>query len=68
VDWESDKMQNNEVHYKDWRIGVLSRENGWKALIFRPHSPLHEPTVPSGEDRHTVIEDAKKLIDGWQTS
>jgi hypothetical protein len=57
-----------EFQYKEWRVGLWSQGGGWKALIYRPHSLLHEPRVPSGQDRHTVIEEAKILIDGWLTS
>jgi hypothetical protein len=52
-----------EIQYKDWRIEVLAHEAGWKALVYRPHSPLHETTVPQGPDRRAVIVDAKDLID-----
>ena len=53
----------DEIHYKGWRIDVMSRENGWEALVYRPSSPLHEVTVPNGSDRRTVIEEAKVLVD-----
>ena len=49
----------DEIHYKEWRI----RGPGWKALIYRPNSPLHEAYEPAGQDRRAVIEDAKALID-----
>ena len=51
------------IHYKDWRIEVLADESGWKALVYRPSSPLHETTVPRGPDRRTVIAEAKSLVD-----
>ena len=56
-------MATDEIHYKGWRIEVLHGEPGWKALVYRPSSPLHEADVPNGSDRHTVIEGAKTLID-----
>jgi hypothetical protein len=54
----------DEINYKGWRIDILRQEKGWKALIYRPSSLLHETSVPEGQDRHTVIRDAKRLIDG----
>jgi hypothetical protein len=56
-------MAIDEIHYKDWRIAVLPCESGWKALVYRPSSPLHESTVPLGQDRRAVIAEAKALID-----
>lgn len=53
----------DEIHYKEWRIDVLHRGLGWEAMIYRPNSPLHEASVPAGQDRRAVIEDAKELID-----
>ena len=53
----------DEVHYKDWRIEVLPDKSGWKALVYRPGSPLHETTTPHGPDRRAVIAQAKALID-----
>jgi hypothetical protein len=53
----------DEIHYKGWRIDLMHGDRGWEALIYRPGSPLHEVTVPHGDDRHAVIEDAKMLID-----
>jgi len=56
-------MENDEIHYKGWRIEVLHGELGWKALAYRPSSLLHELEVPNGSDRRSIIEDAKALID-----
>ena len=53
----------DEIYYKKWRIDVMQSEPGWEALIYRPHSPLHEVSVPHGQNRHAVIEEAKALID-----
>jgi hypothetical protein len=53
----------DEIHYKDWRIEVLPHASGWKALVYRPSSPLHEATVPREPDRRSVIAEAKALID-----
>jgi len=53
----------DEIHYKDWRIEVLADESGWKALVYRPSSPLHETTVPQGPDRRAVVAQAQLLID-----
>jgi hypothetical protein len=53
----------DEIHYKEWRIDVMHRGPGWEALIYRPNSPLHEASVPAAQDRRTVIENAKVLID-----
>jgi len=41
---------------------------GWEALIYRPSSLLHETTVPAGQDRRAVIEDAKTLVDNLLAS
>ena len=41
----------------------MRREHGWEAMVYRPSSPLHEIKVPKGPDRHTVIEEAKALVD-----
>lgn len=56
-------MTIDEIQYKDWRIEILHGEMGWKSLIYRPASPLHEVVVPEGVDRHAVIEEAKAQID-----
>jgi hypothetical protein len=53
----------DEIHYKEWRIDVMHKENGWEALIYRPSSPLHETSVPVAQDRRAVIEHAKLYID-----
>lgn len=58
----------DEICYKDWRIEVLPDGSGWKALVYRPSSPLHEATVPHGPDRRAVIAQAKTIIDGNQES
>lgn len=58
----------DEIHYKDWRIQVLADESGWKALVYRPHSPLHEATVPQGPDRRAVVAEATALIDRNEAS
>ena len=60
-------MVIDEIHYKGWRIEVLHGELGWKALLYRPSSPLHEAAVPEGPDRHAIIQEAKVLIDGTGT-
>lgn len=56
-------MIGSEFHYKDWLVQVLHEGQGWKALVYRPHSPLHEVEVPEGPDRRAVMEKAKTLID-----
>jgi hypothetical protein len=48
---------------KGWRIEVLHHGDGWKALVYRTTSPLHEITVPNRPDRRAVIEGAKELVD-----
>jgi len=53
----------DEIFYKEWRIDVMQSESGWEALIYRPSSPLHEVSVPHGQNRRAVIEGAKMLID-----
>jgi len=58
----------DEIHYKDWRIEVMADASGWKALVYRPSSPLHETTVPQGPDRRAVVAQAKSLIDRNQAS
>jgi hypothetical protein len=60
-------MAIDEIHYKGWRMEVLQDGPGWKALVYRPSSPLHEATVPHGPDRRAVIEEAKALIDRSRT-
>jgi hypothetical protein len=54
---------NDEFRYKGWRIEALYGNTGWEALIYRPSSLLHEAEVPDGPTRHTVIEQAKAIID-----
>lgn len=54
----------DEIKYKGWRIDALHQGNGWKALIYRPSSLLHETTVPNGSDRRAVLEEATTVIDG----
>ena len=56
-------MASEEIHYKGWRIEVLHQGQGWKALVYRPSSPLHEEPVPSGPDRRVVMQEAKMLVD-----
>jgi len=57
-------MTGDDVHYKEWRITVIQYgDSAWEGLIYRPHSPLHETTVPKGPDRRVVIENAKAIID-----
>ena len=56
----------DEIHYKGWRVQVLNSDKGWKALLYRPSSPLHEANVPEGPDRRIVIENAQLLIDEAQ--
>jgi len=56
-------MVIDEIHYRTWRIEVLQAESGWKALVYRPSSPLHEIEVPEGSDRRAAIGGAKTLID-----
>lgn len=60
-------MVIDEIHYKGWRIEVPQDDTGWKALIYRPSSLLHEVIVPHGPDRRAVIEEAKSLIDRSET-
>jgi hypothetical protein len=52
----------DEITYKGWRIDVLHQQDGWKALIYRPSSLLHETTVPEGSDRRAMIEEAMTVI------
>lgn len=56
-------MTMDEIHYKKWRIEILHGDQGWKALIYRPGSPLHELAVPEGQDRRAVLAKAQTLID-----
>lgn len=56
-------MIQGDISYKGCRIDVLYQGDGWKALIYRPSSLLHEMIVPAGPNRRFVIEDAKTLID-----
>ncbi len=56
-------MGIDEIHYKAWRIEVLHAESGWKALVYRPSSPIHEIDVPEGSDRRAAVEGARTLID-----
>lgn len=58
-------MASEDIHYKGWRIDVLHQGAGWKALIYRPSSLLHEETVPAGADRHAVMQAAKALVDRY---
>jgi hypothetical protein len=58
-------MAKEQINYKEWCIDLCIEGSGWKALIYRPHSVLHEETIPTGQDRHAVIEKAKNLIDDW---
>ena len=44
-------------------MDVMHSGPSWEALIYRPNSPLHDVSVPHGNDRHAVIEKAKLLID-----
>jgi hypothetical protein len=53
----------DEIKYKGWRIDVLHQGEGWKALIYRPSSLLHEIDVPEGSDRRAVLEEATTVID-----
>lgn len=53
----------DEINYKRWRIDLAHHGEGWKALIYRPSSLLHETTVPKGPDRHIVLEEAKSFIE-----
>ena len=53
----------DEITYKRWRIDVAHHGEGWKALIYRPSSLLHETTVPEGLDRRSVLEETKAFID-----
>jgi hypothetical protein len=53
----------DEITYKRWRIDLAHHGEGWKALIYRPSSLLHETTLPEGPDRRAVLEEAKTLID-----
>ena len=57
------RKMGDEIHYKEWRIALMHKGLGWEALIYRPNSPLHDVSVPHGNDRHAVIEKAKLLID-----
>jgi hypothetical protein len=53
----------DEINYKGWRIDVLHQRDGWKALIYRPSSLLHETNVPEGSNRRAVLEEATTIID-----
>jgi hypothetical protein len=53
----------DEICYKEWCMDVMHSGPSWEALIYRPNSPLHDVSVPHGNDRHAVIEKAKLLID-----
>jgi hypothetical protein len=53
----------DEINCKGWRINLLHQQDGWKALIYRPSSLLHETGVPKGSDRRAVLEEATALID-----
>jgi hypothetical protein len=53
----------DEINYNGWRIDVLHQRDGWKALIYRPSSLLHETTVPEGSDRRAVLEEATMIVD-----
>jgi hypothetical protein len=46
----------DEINYK-------VQQNGWKALIYRPSSLLHETNVPKGSDRRAVLEESTIFID-----
>jgi hypothetical protein len=56
-------MAPDDLHYKGWRIEVLHADAGWKALVYRPSSLLHEEPAPTGPDRHAVMQDARMLVD-----
>lgn len=58
----------DEIRYKNWRIEVLTDGPGWKALVYRLTSPLHETTVPHGPDRDAVVAEAVALIDRNEAS
>ena len=58
-------MAKEQINYNEWSIDLCFDESGWKAFINRPHATLHEENVPTGQNRHAVIEKAKILIDGW---
>jgi len=62
------RKMGDEIHYKEWRIALMHKGLGWEALIYRPSSLLHETTVPAGQDRRAVIEDAKTLVDNLLAS
>ena len=53
----------DEIHYKGWRIEILHGGLGWKALVFRPSSLLHEIEVPDGHDRHSALDGGRALVD-----
>ena len=58
-------MTQDGINYKGCRIDILSQGDGWKALIYRPASLLHELMVPVGPNRRSVIEEAKTLVDNF---
>ena len=55
-------VQNDNFRYKGWSVELLRDNVGWKALVYGPHSPLHQAKVPSGHDRQGVLEEAKVRI------
>ena len=56
-------MTIDEFHHRGWRVEVPPGRSGWKALIYRPGSLLHEATMPHGPDRPAVIAEAQALIE-----
>lgn len=61
-------MAIDGIHFEGWRVAVLHDRPGWKALVYRPGSPLFETTVLHGPDRRAVIAKAKALINRKQAS
>lgn len=61
-------MAVDGIHFEGWRVAILHGEAGWKALVYRPSSPLHETAVLHGADRRAVIAKAKLLINRNQPS
>jgi hypothetical protein len=56
-----------ELRYRGFRIMVVAQGTGWRAFIHEPDSRLARQEVlytaePAG--RTTVVDDAKRIIDG----
>jgi hypothetical protein len=54
----------DETQYRHWRIARLASESSRKMSVCRLASPFHEPTVPKGPDRGTIVAEVGAPIDG----